>query len=66
MNGVPLKQLSPLKASILEVHFSKQEIKEALFGLKGNCAPSPDGFPIVSIFGIYWRKISLFSLMSSC
>ena len=53
MNGVPLKQHSPLKVSILEVQFSKQEIKAALFGLKGNRAPSLDGFPI-AFFQHFW------------
>ena len=46
MDGVPIKQLSPSKASILEAQFSKQEIKEAVFGLSGDPTLGRDGFPI--------------------
>lgn len=47
MDGIPVRQLSSSNASSLEANFSKEEIKDAVFGCGGECAPGPDGFPII-------------------
>lgn len=59
MDGSPLKKISPLKASIIESPFSKEEIKGAVFGLGvfglgEDRAPGPNGFPL-TVFQHFWH-----------
>ena len=56
MNWVSFKSLSSLSATSLEIPFSKEEIKVTVFGLGGDWAPGPDGFPIV-FFQHFWNLL---------
>ena len=42
-----LSRIDELEASRLEAPFSKEEIKTALFELRGDKAPGPNGFTVV-------------------
>lgn len=54
MDGVSFRQLSHSHVSFLEGHFKKEKIREAIFGLRNDRAPGPDGFPI-AFFLHFWK-----------
>ena len=56
MDGATFKCLSSQSASSLEASFSKEEIKSAVFGMDGDRAPGPDGFPSV-FFQHFWNLL---------
>ena len=56
MNGIPFKMLSSAQRRTLEERFSKEEIRSAVFYLGGDCAPGPDGFPII-FFQLFWDML---------
>jgi hypothetical protein len=41
---------------MLVAHFLEEEIKEAIFQMKHNTAPGPDGFP-VEFYQVFWNVI---------
>lgn len=47
MDRVSFHQLSQSKVSSFKNSFTKDEIRQAVFGLDGDRSPGPDGFPIV-------------------
>ena len=53
MDGITFKKLSLSQASSLEERFSKEEIRIAVFGLAGDRAPGPDGYPKI-FFQHFW------------
>lgn len=56
MDGTSFRTLLTSSVSFLEAQFSKEEIKEAVFGSSGDWAPGPDGFPI-AVFQNFWHLL---------
>jgi exonuclease III len=51
-----IPQVTPLENEFLEVEFSEKEVREAVFQMKHNKAPGPDGFP-VEFYQVFWSLI---------
>jgi hypothetical protein len=51
-----IPQVSPLERELLEEEFSEKEVREAIFGMKHNRAPGPDGFP-AEFYQVFWSLI---------
>ena len=56
MDGIFGSQFSTSTASSLEVQFSKEEIRQAVFGLGGDRASGPDGF-LIAFFHYFWDML---------
>lgn len=51
-----IPQVSPQENEFLVASFSENEIKEAIFQMKSNTAPGPDGFP-PEFYQVFWNVI---------
>jgi hypothetical protein len=48
--------VTQLEKDLLEAEFSEKEVREAIFGMKHNKAPGPDGFP-AEFYQVFWSLI---------
>jgi hypothetical protein len=51
-----IPQVTPLENDLLTVEFSENEVREAIFQMKHNKAPGPDGFP-AEFYQVFWSLI---------
>jgi hypothetical protein len=51
-----IPQVTQLEKDLLEAEFSEKEVREAIFGMKHNKAPGPDGFP-AEFYQVFWSLI---------
>jgi hypothetical protein len=51
-----IPHITPIENDMLVVEFSEKEVQEAIFRMKHNKAPVPDGFP-TKFYQVFWRLI---------
>jgi hypothetical protein len=51
-----IPQITSMESEMLVAKFSEKEVREAIFQLKHNKAPGPDGFP-VEFYQVFWSLI---------
>ena len=49
-------QVSPQENKLLVAPFFESEVKEAIFQMKNNTAPGPDGFPL-EFYQVFWNML---------
>jgi hypothetical protein len=51
-----IPQVTDTESEMLVAEFSEKEIREAIFQMKHNKAPGPDGFP-AEFYQVFWSLI---------
>jgi hypothetical protein len=51
-----IPQITPIENDLLVAEFSEKEVREAIFQMKHNKAPGPDGFP-AEFYQVFWSLI---------